>query len=40
MSVVSEYQTSGTAGMWATVVLEDGLVFEGSFKMNCRRACT
>jgi hypothetical protein len=29
MSVVSEYRTSGTAGMWATVVLEDGLVFEG-----------
>jgi hypothetical protein len=29
MSVVSQYQGSGTSGMWATIVLEDGLVFEG-----------
>lgn len=32
MSVVSEYQSSGTAGMWAVIILEDGLVFEGVVK--------
>ena len=29
MSVIDQYRTSGTSRMGATIVLEDGLVFEG-----------